>query len=391
MRLIDLILMALLLVLITGCLRGNEHTSDGILTVDVTKSNFPQKQMILQDFMNVEYIMLETKDGFYNQGFVADIGDNIILVINLKNDGDIFVYNRTGKALRKINRKGQGGEEYTYISCIILDEENNEMYLHDHHLKQIFVYDLYGAFKRSFNYRKNTNGMLYTNIDNWDKNNLICYDEYNENRAFVLVSKQDGSITKKIKIPVEKVKQLIKFLRIESNKTLLAVRPDPYRTIIPFYNDKILLEFSSDTIYTLSLDFSLHPFIVRTPSIQSMNPEIMLILRLLSDRYYFMETIRNEYDFNTENGFSKTYFMYDNQENKFYNYIVYNNDYLINKEIYMSLLKPLNHKNESWQHLDAYQLVESYKKGELKGKLKEVAKMLNEDSNPIIMLVKPKK
>ncbi|MDR1557950.1 MAG: 6-bladed beta-propeller, partial [Tannerellaceae bacterium] len=42
--------------------------------------------------------------------------------------------------------------------------------------------------------------------------------------------------------------------------------------------------------------------------------------------------------------------------------------------------------------LDAYQLVENYKKGKLKeGKLKEIAATLDEDSNPVIMLAKHKK
>ena len=38
-------------------------------------------------------------------------------------DGDIFIYDRkTGKGLKKINREGQGGEEYTFIQRIVLDE-----------------------------------------------------------------------------------------------------------------------------------------------------------------------------------------------------------------------------------------------------------------------------
>ena len=41
--------------------------------------------------------------------------------------------------------------------------------------------------------------------------------------------------------------------------------------------------------------------------------------------------------------------------------------------------------------LDAYQLVEAYEKGELKGKLKEIAAKLDEEDNPVIMLVKHKK
>ena len=57
----------------------------------------------------------------------------------------------------------------------------------------------------------------------------------------------------------------------------------------------------------------------------------------------------------------------------------------------MSMIKPINHEIASWYSLEAYQLVESYNKGELKGILKEIASKLNEDSNPVIMLIKYKK
>jgi hypothetical protein len=84
-------------------------------------------------------------------------------------------------------------------------------------------------------------------------------------------------------------------------------------------------------------------------------------------------------------------YSYDRQEKAFLRYTVYNGDYTTKKEIYMNWLRPVNHEIESWQALDANQLVESYKSGELKGRLKEIAATLNEDSNPVIMLIKHKK
>ena len=57
----------------------------------------------------------------------------------------------------------------------------------------------------------------------------------------------------------------------------------------------------------------------------------------------------------------------------------------------MSATKLVSHEIESWYLLEADQLVESYKKGELTGKLKETAATLNEESNPVIMLIKHKR
>ena len=380
---------AILLLVMTSC--GSDNTStDGFITVDVTKSSYsPKKELVLQDFMDVEYIPLETNDEFVNQGYVNAIGEKYIIVTNYREDGDIFVYDRNGKAIRKINRKGQGGEEY--ISClkIILDEENEELFINDFLARKIKVYDLEGNFKRSFKQKQEGDTQFYGEIFNYDKNNLICYDECNADIPFLLISKKDGSITREIITPFKEKKLFIQLLRYEGGTR--AAGPGPYSRITPFKGNWILLEPSSDTIYTLMPDCSLRPFIAKTPPVHTMNPEFYLILKLVSDRYYFMESIKNVYDFRKEEGFPKTYFVYDTQEKDFFSYIIYNGDYSDKRELYMVMFTPINAKGELWATIDAFELCRDYKKGKLKGKLKDIAAKLGEDDNRVIMLVKPKK
>lgn len=379
----------ILLLVMTSCGKDNTSTDD-FITVDVTKSNYsPKKELVLQDFMDVEYIPLETNDEFINQGYVNAIGEKYIIVTNYREDGDIFVYDRNGKAIRKINRKGQGGEEY--ISClkIILDEENEELFVNDFWARKIKVYDLEGNFKRSFKQKQEGDTQFYGEIFNYDKENLICYDELNKEIPFLLVSKQDGSITKEIRVPFKEKKVFIQLLKYEGGTR--AAGPGPYSRITPFKGNWILLEPSSDTIYTLMPDCSLRPFIAKTPPVHTMNPEFYLILKLVSDRYYFMESIKNVYDFRKEEGFPKTYFVYDTQEKDFFSYIIYNGDYSYKRELYMVMFTPINAKGELWATIDAFELCRDYKKGKLKGKLKDIAAKLGEDDNRVIMLVKPKK
>ena len=373
----------------TSCGSDNAST-DGFITVDVTKSSYsPKKELVLQDFMDVEYIPLETNDEFVNQGYVNAIGEKYIIVTNYREDGDIFVYDRNGKAIRKINRKGQGGEEY--ISClkIILDEENEELFVNDFLARKIKVYDLEGNFKRSFKQKQEGDTQFYGEIFNYDKDNLICYDECNADIPFLLVSKKDGNITREIITPFKEKKLFIQLLRYEGGTR--AAGPGPYSRITPFKGNWILLEPSSDTIYTLMPDCSLRPFIAKTPPVHPMNPEFYLILKLVSDRYYFMESIKNVYDFRKEEGFPKTYFVYDTQEKDFFSYIIYNGDYSDKRELYMVMFTPINAKGELWATIDAFELCRDYKKGKLKGKLKDIAAKLGEDDNRVIMLVKPKK
>ena len=380
---------AILLLVMISC--GSDNTStDGFITVNVTKSSYsPKKELVLQDFMDVEYIPLETNDEFVNHGNVQAVGEKYIIVTNYRNDGDIFVYNRKGKAIRKINRKGQGAEEYTYCSGVTLDEDNNEMFIDDHFIKKVFVYDLEGNFKRSFKQKNDGGSRSYDDIFNYDKENLICYDELNNEIPFLLVSKQDGNITKEIKVPFKEKKLFFQILRQKEGTR--AAGPGLYSRIIPYNNNWILIEPSSDTIYTLMPDCSLRPFIAKTPPVHTMNPEFYLILRLISDRYYFMESVKNVYDFRKREGFPRTYFMYDTQEKDFFSYIIYNGDYSYKRELYMVMFTPINAKGELWATIDAFDLCKDYKEGKLKGKLKDIAAKLGEDDNRVIMLVKPKK
>ena len=380
---------AILLLVMTSCGSDNAST-DGFITVDVTKSSYsPKKELILQDFMDVEYIPLETNDEFINQGYVQAVGEKYIIVTNYRKDGDIFVYNRNGKAIRKINHKGQGGKEYISFRTITLDEENNELFVNDHYAKKIVVYDLEGNFKRSFKQNDKGKSLFYWEIFNYDKENLICYDELNEEIPFLLISKQDGSITKEIKVPFKEKKVFIQLLKYEGG--IRTAGPGPYSRITPFKGNWILLEPSSDTIYTLMPDCSLRPFIAKTPPVHTLDPEFYLILKLVSDRYYFMESIKNVYDFRKEEGFPKTYFVYDTQEKDFFSYIIYNGDYSYKRELYMVMFTPINAKGELWATIDAFELCRDYEKGKLKGKLKDIAAKLGEDDNRVIMLVKPKK
>jgi len=84
---------AVILFMMAGCGGSSKSgsESDTFITVDV-KSSYPKKELILQDFMDVEYIPLETSKDFLTQGFVQAIGKNIIIVKNFVRDGNIFNY-----------------------------------------------------------------------------------------------------------------------------------------------------------------------------------------------------------------------------------------------------------------------------------------------------------
>ena len=392
MKQVNTVLTVILLVVLTGCGR-NKQSNDDLIIVDVSKS-YPKKELILQDFMNVEYVALETTDEFLTQGLVQDVGKEYLLVTNRNNDGDIFIFDRqTGKGLKKINRRGQGAEEYARINEIILDENNDEIFVKSPGNK-ILVYDLNGEFKRCLNL-----GRDISSIFDYDKHNLICYDmsDYHNkgkdrNKSYhILISKQDGSITRKISIPFDEVKSPV--ARDGENwENWAAPVPTAMYQIVPDHTNWVLMETSSDTIYHYLPDANTTiPLIVRTPSIHSMDPpEVFLIPTVFTDRYYFMSLLKAEFNFETGRGFPTSGLMYDRLESSLFIPKIYNGDYTSKREVDMTS-RPLDPEFVIGQSLQAHELAEAYGKGVLKGKLKEIAAKLDEESNPVIMLIKHKK
>ena len=390
MKKIKTILVIILLAVITGCERGKYSINEPIL-VNVAKS-YPEKELILQDFMDVEYIALETTDDFLTQGMVMAVGTDILLVKNRINDGDIFIFERkTGKGLRKINRKGQSGEEYLSISEIVLDEENNEMYVIDNGGKKILVYDFFGKFKRSF---KVTDADMHINTYNYDRDNLICYIPYIDlenhlniiHSSHLVISKQDGSITRNISIPLNEIKSIV--LRLGEDYAVPS--PATLYQVIPNHGNWAFMDISSDTVYNYVPDDDIKtPMIIRTPSIHAMDPPIVFLTpSILADNYYFFRTLKLSID--STGRFPIFELMYDKQENAIFTPKVYNDDFSYKRSVNMTS-KPVNHKIAACLILEAFRLVEDYEKWQLKGRLKEIAEKLDAEDNPVIMLVKHRK
>ena len=120
-----------------------------------------------------------------------------------------------------------------------------------------------------------------------------------------------------------------------------------------------------------------------------MDPEVFLFPGILTQKYYFLETVKKEYKINTQTDFPRKKLLYDVIKKSIYEYIVYNNDY--NGRIENMSTKTINNEIYFWDKIEPDILIQANKKGEIKGRLKEIAENLEEDSNPIIMLVKHKK
>ena len=244
-----------------------------------------------------------------------------------------------------------------------------------------------GNFKRSFQHAE---GAQYLDVFDYDADNLICYDmsaSYKDGQKrdkefyHALISKQDGSVTRAIPLPFDIIKA--PFVQKGDMVAVASVR-----SITPDQGNWLLADTSSDTVYRyIPGKDKLIPFIVKKPA---ENPDMFLTMGVNTGRYCFMQTIGKEFNFEKGRGFPTTDLMYDIREKAVFKPIVLNADYTTRKRL--DLISRLgNEEVAAYETLSADRLVEAYGKGELKGGLKEIAAGLDEESNPVLMLVKHKR
>ena len=97
---------------------------------------------------SIEYIPLETTDDCL-------IGDEFSLIVASQDifvhefgDQKIYRFDRNGKYLNTIGKKGQGPGEYVSIYSIYVDESTRECFLLDTFSGNVHVYDYDGTYKR---------------------------------------------------------------------------------------------------------------------------------------------------------------------------------------------------------------------------------------------------
>ena len=384
--------------LLFGCGDGKQKESDGLITVDVSKS-YPKKELILQDLFDIEYVPLETTDEMLTEGHIQYIGDNYMIFKNLgRMAGEIFIFDRQGKAVRKINRLGQSGEEYLNILGVDYDEQADELFVNSHYSDKVFVYDSEGNYKRSFDY---LDGTLYAPIKILDEERLIAYDDYFEydkvpekRDCYLILSREDGRLLEKIHIPYEEKKSLI-IMRRDLNGKLTGnwgIR----NTLMPPYQDGwLLIEPSADTIYTYSASRGLMPLIVRTPPVNEMDPEVFLFPTIFTDRYVFMQAVERSFNFGVDKDVPRTNLIYDKTEQTAYEGEVINRDFEgtpVNLWFAHRVIMEFNDDEIAFAtRLEAPDLVEALNDGKLRGPLKEIASRLDEEDNPVLMIAKYKK
>ena len=376
----NILLSSIFLLAMFSCNGGKTSTSD-LITVDVT-ADYPEKELVLQDIFDVEYVPLETTDEFVTKAMVKAVSDHYVLTSNWGKDGNLYLFDRTtGKGIRVINRFGQSGEEYGIAVKCLIDETQEELYVFDAMARRVLVYDLTGRFKRNFKF---VGEWQYDETYDYDAEHLLCYvtdmSVIPEKSCHLLISKQDGRVVREISLPYEG--EPVELIARQGNKIMMG----SFNLTLSKADGWELINPSADTIYHLGRNGRLTPDIVRTPSVHTMDPVVFLTPTAMTDRHIFFHTMKRYY---SVNGLTHQFYIYDKVKKSIHNYTLSNSDFIDGHSdpIFRQLLcYPL----VSYLTLQAPDLVEAYQAGKLQSRLKEIAAGLDEEDNAVIMLVKYK-
>ncbi|MCL1974411.1 MAG: 6-bladed beta-propeller [Bacteroidetes bacterium] len=391
--------LVLLCALIYGC--GTSQDKSGLPVIDLTQQ-YPKKDIVLQDIANVEYISLNAKDapliGQVQIGYISN--DCYILYDSMH--GDVFVLDQNGKARNHFNHKGNGSKEYMFASHLTFDPVADEIYILDANGSNgILVYTGEGIFVRHFPDLARQN---IAEIYDFDDQTLIAYfapssadpDNLNHTDPYVFISKLKGTIESRVNLH---------FSQRLSNRIMIPLGDGAVAPILiatsesrKYGHNFVIADRSADTLYILSQNHVLTPILARTPSVFAQDPFVAWSVGLMTDQFicmgaleYNFEMLKRQFINNQPLGDLKSQdYLYFFKSHEIFIPHFINVDWPSKKASVEMNRVSVREKNMSARIIQADRLADALEKGELHGKLKEVAQTLSYDDNPVLMLLRYK-
>ena len=382
----NIFLLACCLICSYACTSQPQSTT-GIPVVDFEKE-YPQKDLLVSENADVEYVRLETTDEVLLDGLAGlylSVTDRYIVTNNSK-EGRIFVFNRQGKHLYNFMRKGNSGEEFMYAKKVRVDDKAEEIFVLDARNK-VLVYTLDGKFKRVLDLPKD---MRADDLWNYDNEWLLSYDNYNLDREgltcaeqpFFLISKKDGQVKR---IGVNAKDRIGPRIYFEKNgqRGVMAVSMN---YIYKNGDEFVLSELGNDTVFMLKND-EISPLLVRTPGSKDKDVRSMMSAPLKLGDY--IEVVEAPKELKMESGKIETKSVYLNlKTGECFDLNLKDDVNFVEPSAVRSSEYVEAPKNHILSMPNTDRLFQWKEEGRLKGKLAEMVDEMKEDDNPILIIYK---
>jgi hypothetical protein len=137
------VLCAFITFLLTDC----NTTQADLSKIEINPNARREGQLKLNDLVaSVEYVPLETNDRcVIGQIYTYDVTPNYILVFCGKSTA-VYFFDKNGRFIAQVGRKGQGPGEYNYIDHIFTDEELQRIFIRTYNPNRLNMYDFNGEY-----------------------------------------------------------------------------------------------------------------------------------------------------------------------------------------------------------------------------------------------------
>jgi hypothetical protein len=181
-----------LLALLISC--GTKEPS-GIATINILDGLKTEKEFRLSEIVDdVEYVKLETTPECLLSSAMYLVGKKYIVAVQPYGPAQVFLFDRSGKFLRKIGGEGKGPLEYVSISSVVTDPEETYLLVNDYQRDIIMKFDFDGKVILNYNNKEkldaDVSGMVIQSSDE-----IYLRMEYPrmEKKNFYLIRKMDAN------------------------------------------------------------------------------------------------------------------------------------------------------------------------------------------------------
>lgn len=203
-------------------------------------------------FSNCQLIPLETNENCLINS-IADIRieNNIIYILDRQAfSGRVLMFSMTGQYLSKVDKNGNGPDEYTRFTCYDIDQQQKTIAVLDRSKKKLNFYDFQGNFKNELLLNFNYSGLTLS------KNQIFLYKD-------PLARLSEGSVNDYVVHILDRSgNSQVKLLKSSETRFLdVPVVKVGSGNFYEYGNEVRLLPSLSDTIYSIK-DQTVKPFFI---------------------------------------------------------------------------------------------------------------------------------
>lgn len=368
------------IILLCSFSNPQKKTENKLFTIPLGENMSNKKEIGLKAVSkNIEYVKLEYKPEFAIGSIRKFIATEKYFFVA---GDEVYQFLRTGEFVRKIGKQGRGPTEYPVLVDLTIDESSQKIYILPAPIKQILVFDF--------------NGIFLNTIQLPDRY-IESIDAINKG-AIALQSGMNMNTTLSTEIINEQGKSIFQFNSRIFNKIDPSFEGKTYNVVYQYNNDFFVKECKNDTVYKMT-NTGLTPYFIynlgkyKPPIVCSESewPKYDIIYRIFeTDSYIFTLFIHNNSGcvarYNKVTKEVTVSIPSDDPE------IGIKNDFDYGANFFLTLQPRAYKTSQKEWILPLYTNSLSKFKGNTKiiGNFKTVINQLDENDNPVIMVIKLK-